>query len=70
MFDQLLSRQFHILRHRSGPYSEERQTVSVFLDPGRPITKYAAGHLRLAVFDRATAPVGRISHDSSDRSCG
>jgi hypothetical protein len=31
MFDQLLSRQFHILRHRSGPYSEERQRYLSFL---------------------------------------
>ena len=31
MFDQLLSRQFHILRHRSGPYSEERQQYLSFL---------------------------------------
>ena len=31
MFDQLLSRQFHILRHQSGPYSEERQRYLSFL---------------------------------------
>lgn len=31
MFDQLLSRQFHILRHRSGPYAEERQRYLSFL---------------------------------------
>lgn len=31
MFDQLLSRHFHILRHRSGPYSEERQRYLSFL---------------------------------------
>ena len=31
MFDQLLSRKFHILRHQSGPYSEERQRYLSFL---------------------------------------
>jgi len=31
MFDQLLSRQFHILKHQSGPYSEERQQYLSFL---------------------------------------
>jgi len=36
MFDQILSRQFHILRHRSGPYSEERQRyLSSLIQEGR-----------------------------------
>src|ERR1017187_8345780 len=36
MFNELLSRQFHILRHRSGPYSEERQRyLSFLIEEGR-----------------------------------
>ncbi len=31
MFEQLLSRRFHIARHRAGPYSEERQRYVAFL---------------------------------------
>ena len=36
MFDQILSRQFHILQHRSGPYAEERQRyLSLLIQEGR-----------------------------------
>jgi integrase/recombinase XerD len=43
MFDQILSRQFHILRHRSGPYSEERQCyLSFLIEEGRSRTTLQA----------------------------
>jgi integrase/recombinase XerD len=39
MFDQLLSRQSHILRHRSGPYAEERwRYLSFLIEEGRSRT--------------------------------
>jgi site-specific recombinase XerD len=51
MFDQILSRQFHILRHRSGPYSEERQRyLSFLIEEGRSrITLQGIGSLLYSI---------------------
>jgi len=36
MFEQLLSRRFHIVRHYNGPYSEERQRyLGSLIEEGR-----------------------------------
>lgn len=43
MFEQFLSRRFHILRHRSGPYAEERQRyLSFLIEEGRSRTTLQA----------------------------
>ena len=43
MFEQFLSRRFHILRHRSGSYAEERQRyLSFLIEEGRSRTALQA----------------------------
>lgn len=81
MFDQILSRQFHILRHRRAPYSEERQQyLSFLIEEGRARTTlqaiggllYSIAHLlpldervTIAEIEAAADEYGKTRHCSA-----